>query len=205
MWGWAILAVVLGLLILPIGILADYNVKGFCAYLKIGPVPIQIYPRRNKSKINDSVRTSTTLKKQQPKENRGGKLSDFLPVLRTLLDFLGNLRKQIKVRDLRLRIILAGGDPCDLSINYGRTWAAIGSLQPQLDRLFKIKKQNIEVLCDYASDESTVTGHVELSIILLRLLVLTVRYGIRALKQYMSIKNQRKGGAGYEPKSSSNA
>lgn len=208
MWGWIVLALVLGVFFIPMGVVADYDENGIGVRLKIGFVGIRLYPRK-KTKGNKKEKKKSAAKavgkSTDSEESQGGKLSDFLPLLRTLLDFLGNLRRRITIQDLRLKLILAGGDPCDMSIHYGRAWAAVGSLLPQLERLFQIKKRNVEIACDYVADETAVLGHVHISILPIRLIALVVRFGIRMLKQYSTIKNQRKGGNGYEPKTPSNA
>ena len=44
---------------------------------------------------------------------------------------------------MRLKVVLAGGDPCDLSLNYGRAWIALGNIMPHLERYFVIKKRTL--------------------------------------------------------------
>jgi hypothetical protein len=90
---------------------------------------------------------------------------------------------------------MAGGDPANLAINYGRAWAAVGNLMPQLDRLFVIKKRNIEVECDFTGSETLIIAGLDLTITLGRLLALVAVYAIRALKEFLNIKKNRKGGA----------
>ena len=94
--------------------------------------------------------------------------------------------------NLCLRLILAGDDPCDLAVNYGRVWAAASNLMPQLERLFVIKKRDIQVECDFTAEEISVIAHVDITITLGRLLTLAVVYGIRVLFEFLSMK--RKGG-----------
>jgi hypothetical protein len=55
-----------------------------------------------------------------------------------------------------------------------------------------IKKRNIQVECDFAADQTQITARLDVTLTLGRLLYLLVRYGSRALKQYLNIK---KGGA----------
>jgi hypothetical protein len=207
MWGWILAALLLGVLLIPIGVTAGYDELGVRVFLKIGPFRIRLYPamkttdKKKAEKRSSKEKTSA----EAPKEEAGGKLSDFIPLLRTLFNFLGDLRRRITVKDLQLKLTIAGGDPCDMSIHYGRAWASIGGLLPQLERLFKIKKRNIAVACDYVAEETIVQGYLHISIMLIRLLSLVLCYGVRIIKQYIRIKNNRKGGTGYEPKSSSNA
>ena len=96
---------------------------------------------------------------------------------------------------MELKLILAGDDPCDLAVNYGKAWAALGNLMPQLERVFIIKKRDLEVECDFTADQTLVFARLDLTITLGRLLHLIVVYGIRLLRQYLSIVKTRKGGA----------
>ena len=110
------------------------------------------------------------------------------------MTLVAELRRRIVVTDLYLKIRMTGDDPCDLSIQYGRTWAALGNLVPHLDRLFVIKKRNFDIQCDYTSDDSSVFAHAVLRITLGRLLWITIFHGSHILKQYFKIYNKRKGG-----------
>ena len=67
---------------------------------------------------------------------------------------------------------------------------------PQLERLFVIKKRDIEVECDFTGSETLVIARLDLTITLGRLLALVVAYAIRALIEFINIKKKRKGGAG---------
>ena len=99
------------------------------------------------------------------------------------------------MKQLYLRLILASSDPCDLAVNYGKTWAAVGNLQPVLNRIFVIKKQDIEVECDFTADETLVIARLDITITLGRLLSLVAVYGFRAVKEFLKFKKKRKGGA----------
>ena len=128
-----------------------------------------------------------------------------MPLVRVALDFLGDFRRKLRIDNLYLRWILASSDPCDLAVNYGRAWAALGNLMPQLERLFKIKKRDVEVECDFTASEPTVIARVDLTITLGRLLTLAVVYGVRALKEFLKLKKKRKGGAENESETSQHA
>ena len=195
--GWLITLGVLSLLaILPLGVRAGYQSGGATVYLVIGPFRIALYPGKGKKKQQAETEKEKNVSSginQQKKS--GGSVRDFLPLVRVLLDLLQDLRRKLRVDLLELRIVLGGGDPCDLAINYGRAWAALGNLMPQLERLFVIKKRNLEVECDFTSEETTVFARLDITITLGRLLALAIVYGIRAIDQYIKILNKRKGGA----------
>ncbi len=111
------------------------------------------------------------------------------------LDFLGDFRRKLRLDDLYLRLILAADDPCDLAVNYGRTWAAVGNLMPHLERWFVIGDRDIEIECDFEANQTLVIARLDLTITLGRLFLCSGRFAVRALKEYMKLKKKRKGGA----------
>ena len=111
------------------------------------------------------------------------------------LDFLGDFRRKLRLDNLYLRLIMAANDPCDLAVNYGRAWAAVGNLLPQLEKWFVIKKRDIEVECDFETSKTLVIAHLDLTITLGRLLAAVVKFSVRAFIEYLKIRKKRKGGA----------
>ena len=200
--GWLIaLAVVILLAILPLGVSAIYDAGGPLVRLIVGPVRIQVYPSvkkgGGKEKKPKKAKKETAAKpaaaKSKPKS--GGSITDFLPLVRVVLDFLEDFRRKLRVNRLELKIILGGGDPCDLAVNYGKAWAAMGNLIPQLERAFVIKKRDMEVECDFTASSTTVLARLDLTITLGRILTMGVRHAIHGLREFMKINKLRKGGA----------
>lgn len=194
--GWLIvLAVVCVLAVLPIGFRAIYRESQPGVWLLIGPVKLRVYPGRPKKEKNKKKVKPAKTKQSAAKQEKGGSYRDFFPVVKTILTFLEHFRRKIRVNDLQLKVILAGGDPCDLAVNYGKAWAALGNLMPQLERFFVIKKRNLEVECDFTSDTTLIYAKADVTITLARALHLLGRYGIRVLKDLLELKKLRKGGA----------
>lgn len=202
-------AILLALAVLPLGVRIRYNDAGFVLKVIAGPLKITVIPGRKKPKKQKvkpkkqkAVQTAESAgseerppqppKAQPEQKERGGSLTRFLPLVKLGLKFLGDFRRKLRLDNLYLRLILAGDDPCDLAVNYGRIWAAVGNLMPQLERLFVIRKRDIQVECDFASAETTVVVHLDISITLGRLLALVIFYGVRILFELLSMK--RKGG-----------
>lgn len=198
--GWLIALGVLTLLaIMPIGVSFRYDGDGPLVRVLFGAFGVTVYPSgKTKSKKEASEKPSkdntSSMKTAKTPEKKGGKIQDFMPLVRTALDFLGDFRRKIRVRRLALNVILAGGDPCDLGVNYGRAWAALGNLWPQLEGLFVIKKRNVEIQCDFEASQTLVTACLEVTITLGRLLALVVIYGLRGIKEFMKLQKLRKGG-----------
>lgn len=194
--GWLIAATILvALCLLPIRILASYDAAGAKLGVGIGPVRVDVFPHNKETK--KKAATSSTKKKANGKTNEknGGNLTDFLPLLEVALELVAELRRRLVVKYLEFKLVMTADDPCDLSINYGRAWAAVGNILPVLERFFVLRKRDIDISCDYMSDNSSVYASVILSISLGRLLLITLMHGSRALKIYTNIINKRKGGA----------
>jgi hypothetical protein len=197
--GWLIAAAVITLLaIAPLGVWVRYDLDGLLLKLIAGPVKLTLIPGKKKEKPQEEekkpAKTQVT-KSAAPKEKKGGSITDFLPLVQLALDLLGDVRRKLRVRRLELLLVMAGDDPCDLAVNYGRAWAAVGNLMPQLERLFVIKKKDVQVACDFTADKTTVFARVDITITLGRLLALVTMYGIKALREWIKINNLRKGGA----------
>ena len=206
---WIAAAIVLILAVLPLGVRVRYNSAGLILRVIAGPLKITVFPRKKKPKKQkvkqkkpkeeqNAEPSASEDKPPQPPEaqpeqkEKGGSIARFLPFIKLGLKFLGDFRRKLRLDNLYVRLILAGDDPCDLAANYGRIWAAVGNLMPQLERLFVIKKRDIQVECDFTAEEISVIGHVDITITLGRLLTLAVVYGIRVLFEFLSMK--RKGG-----------
>ena len=78
----------------------------------------------------------------------------------------------------------------------------MGNLMPRLERVFVIKKRDIEVECDFEESSTKVIARLDLTITLGRLLAAVFVFAFRALVEFLKIKNKRKGGAVNERKSS---
>ena len=200
--GWLIaLGFLCVLLILPLGVSALYDSEGPRVSILAGPVRIPVYPAKKKDKKptpkkekkKAAPKEQTT--KNTKKEKKGGSLADFMPLVEIILDFMSDFRRKLRVNVLELDLVLAGGDPCDLAINYGKATAALGNLWPRVEELFVIKKRDVKIQCDFEGDKTLITARLDLTITLARVFSVGLRYGVRALKEIKKILNKRKGGA----------
>ena len=141
---------------------------------------------------------------QKKPGTKGGSLTDFLPLVKIALDFLGDFKRKLRVDRLELKLVLAGDDPCGLATNYGRAWAGLGNLLPRLERFLVIKKRDIDIACDFTAAATTVYARLELTITLGRLLAAVFVFAFRALVEFLKII-KRKGGTDNEQKSSQHA
>ena len=131
----------------------------------------------------------------EEKPEAGGSWTDFLSLVPVVLDFLGDFVRKLRVNRLELKLVLAGDDPCDLAVNYGRAWTALGNLLPRLERFLVIQKRDLEVECDFTASETTVIAGLDLTITLGRILACVCKFAFHALVEYLKIMKKRKGGA----------
>ena len=205
--GWYItLAILFLLAILPLGASVLYDEDGPRVRIVAGPLKIQVFPMKKKPK-KDKPKKEKPKKEQKkpaqageeqkpfPKPKTGGSWTDFLPLVQVVLDLLNDLRRKLRVNHLLLHLTLAGDDPCDLAVNYGRMNASLAALIAQLERVLVIQKRDVHVDCDFTANETVILARLDLTITLGRILSIAVRYGVRGLMTFLKIKKQREGGA----------
>ena len=216
---WITLGILFLLAILPLGVSFHYNAEGALVKIILGPVKLTVVPAKKKPPKEKKEKKSQKPKKAKKqtakarqvgadapppepkpeKKEEGGSILDFLPLVKTLFDFLGDFRRKLRLNNLQLKLIMAGGDPYNLALNYGRAWAAAGNLLPKLEQWFVIQKRDIEVECDFVAEKTTIIAHMDLTITLGRLLTVVIKFALKALIKFLQIKKKRKGGAANEP------
>ena len=141
----------------------------------------------------EKLQAQQALSEPQKKKKKPD-LGAYLPFVRLGFDFLGSLRRKLRIEKLYAKVILAGDDPCDLAVNYGRAWAGASALMTQLCRLFVVEDQNLNIECDFLAEKTRISARADLTITIGRTIALAVGYGLRALKEFLIFK-KRKGGA----------
>ena len=212
---WITLGILTLLAIVPVGVRVCYDAEGPLVKLVLGPVKLTLFPRPKKDQKPEKEKKEKQSKRKakktaeeanlpkppqppaekKPKGKKGGSLKDFLPFVKLAFDFLGDFRRKLRMKELYLRLILASSDPCDLAVNYGKTWTAVGNFLPALERWFVIQKRDVEVECDFTASETKVIARLEITMTLGRLLSLAAVYAVRGLKEFIVFRNKRKGGA----------
>ena len=216
---WITLGVLFLLAILPLGVSIHYNADGAIVKIILGPIKLTVVPAKKKPPKEKKEKKSKKQKKpkkqaEKPKQmgadappaepkpekkEQGGSILDFLPLVKTLFDFLGDFRRKLRIDHLQLKLIMAGGDPYNLAMNYGKAWAAVGNLMPKLEQWLVIRERDIEVECDFVESSTKVIAHMDLTITLGRLLAAVFKFLFKALIKFLQIMKKRKGGAKNEP------
>ena len=202
--GWIIALLILFLLaILPLGASVLYDEDGPRVRIVAGPVKIQVFPMKKKARKDKPkkeakktpAKAEKPANKPAPKPKSGGSWTDFLPLVQVALDLLNDFRRKLRVNELKLHLTMAGDDPCDLAVNYGRMNASLSALLSQLERFLVIQKRDVHIDCDFAASETVILARLDLTITLGRILSIAAVYGVKGLITFLNIKKQREGGA----------
>ncbi len=218
--GWLIALVVLVAIgCIPVGVFARYDAGGCVVRVVVGGFRYTVFPfpKRKRKKKKESSPDKSQMPEEAPDEPKGqseqpppreqpgtpaaeppqtgGSIRDFFPLVRLGLDFLNHFRRKLRMDDLNLKITLAGDDPCDLAVNYGRAWEALGNLLPRLERAFHIGKRNCQVQCDFTAAKTTIEAQVKLTLYLRQIMYMGIVYGFLFLKEFLSFRKKRKGGS----------
>lgn len=197
---WMTLLVIFAVLVLigciPVGVDARYGADGIFLAAKIGPFRLQLLPQKPKKKKKKPAKQPPAVKpaEKKPAEKKqnpllSGGVDGLLQLLGLAFDTLGDLRRKLRVNELTLHVTVPGGDdPAKAAMNYGRAWAAIGALTPAVERLFVIKKRDIQPELNYNETQMKVDAHLVTTITIGRSLALALRAGVGFLK----ILNERK-------------
>lgn len=198
---WMTLLVIFAALALigciPVGGDIRYSQEGFFLSLVLGPVRLQLIPRKKKKrpaakKKQRPAKKQTAAPERAQKKTpafRLGGVEGAMQLLEFAGDVLGDARRKLRVNELTLYVTFCGADdPAKAAISYGRAWAAIGAMTPALERLFFIRKRDIRPMLDQQQAGMKVDAHLILTITIGRALALAVHAGIAFLK----LMNQRK-------------
>ena len=199
---WMTLLVIFTVLVLigciPVGVDARYNAEGVFLAAKLGPFRLQLLPQKPKKKPKkrkqqkkqpEKAPAKAGTQEKKPNPLLSGGVDGLMQLLDLAFDMLGDLRRKLRVNELMLRVLIGGADdPAKAAMGYGRAWAAIGVITPALERLFVIKKRDIQPALDYTISNTQVDAQLVTTITIGRSLALALRAGIRFLK----ILNERK-------------
>lgn len=190
--GWAIAAAVLLFLVfMPVGVCVSYGDAGY-VWLKLGPARILLYPKDKKTKKQTADKKTNSSETKETETKLKNTFSDFFPIVKTVFELLLEYRKRVYLKTLEFNVVLANDDPSTLATTYGTAWATLGNLLPQLERFLCIKKREIEIQCDFSAEKTRIHFFADIRIPFGRFFFVSLRYGLRGLKQYLDIIKKSK-------------
>lgn len=177
MTGIIILCVVVLLLCVvlttPIHVRAACGQGEISAGLQYGPLKLQLYPGRERAE--EAAKGKKKSAEEKPDGDTDEKKAGFrlnraqiLYSLEKLPPILGKaLRRtgrRLRFRPLKIHLLVAGSDPADTAVLYGKLEAALGAGLPALHRLVRIQDQDIRLFLDFQQEEMDCIADVGVSI-----------------------------------------
>ena len=131
----------------------------------------------------------------KPKQPLRDKIAAIVPWAKLGANFTGEFfRRKLSVTRLRIRVVLAGGDPAKTGQTVGKAWEAIGVAIPILERAFRIKERKIAVYPDFTASKTDVEAELAVRIRVGGVVLLGLKYAWRALRLYLRQKKEKRPG-----------
>lgn len=131
--------------------------------------------------------------KPKPKQPLTDKIAALIPWAKLGANFVGEFfRRKLTVTRLRIRAVLAGGDPAKTARTVGKAWQTIGVAIPILERAFRIKERKIAVYPDFTASKTDVEAELAVRIRVGGVVLLGLKYAWRALRLYLKQKKAKK-------------
>jgi len=183
MTGWVILCIVLALLavllLIPVQVRVSYGQGVLLAKVRYGLIRFQLYPpveqlkdgpkekkeRKKKNKKKDKKKNEES-KKQKPNirinwEQICYSLETLPPIA---FKALKRVRQRIRIDPLKIYLLVVGIDPADTALLYGKLTAALSAGLPILQRLVRIRNQDIRLLPDFVGEQTAFMADVGIAI-----------------------------------------
>ena len=204
----AVLAVLWLLGQIRLGAGGEYGAEGLRVWLRAGPLPIGLFPRKKKKKKAGPKKGKKKEHKPAPKPDRpaqkpdkpapglaerAGGAADYARALQPLLlEGAGQFKDKLQVDKLTLEVTVGSSDPAQAALNYGRASAALAGAWGALNEAFRLKEGEARVRVDFDARETKVYGYLALSLKLGQLVWLGVYFGCRALGAFLRTRSRRK-------------
>jgi nitrate reductase NapE component len=176
---WIILAVIVLLLLLPVGVEAAFIAGELSLSVKAGVVKIKILPAKPKNK--EGKKKPREKKKDGEKKEKKPKkkltLQEILDIAKLGLKALSRFRRRLSIDVLMVHLCVATKDPYDTVKQYGTINAAIGALLPQVHRAFKIKDEDIATAMDFTGEKMSVDARFVATVQIWEILYISICAG----------------------------
>lgn len=162
----ALLLLLVVLLLLPAQVRFRYDQGDLALWVRFGPVKLQLFPPgEKKEKPEKKPQKEPSQKKEKPKKPKGKiNREQILYSLEALPPILGRaLRRtgrRLRVAPLKIHLLVAGPDPADTAMLYGKLEAALGAGLPVLHRLVHIREQDIRLFLDFQQEQMDLIADV---------------------------------------------
>lgn len=182
------------LMLVPVSVKISYH-KDFSFLLKIGFVPITLYPK----KPEKTKKTKKKKKKPEKEKKKTNLLEDkgfswFINLIKKVANLANGVLKDffrhILIKRFMLSIRVVGDDAADTAVKYGYYCSVVYPAVGIIVGAVKCKSYGIDISPDFAESATPdVTIELEAKTLVLWLAVLVLKHGIKGLKLLKDLLN----------------
>ena len=194
----AVVLVLFGISRIRLGGGAEYSVRGFEAWLRLGVFRLQVFPLR---RAKADKRPKKKFRKKQPapegepagaRKTIGGALEYARAILPVGLEAAGQFSHQLRMDRLFLELTVGASDPADAALRYGQANGLLAAFWVPLTKTFHVKDGKALVLVDFDARETTLYGLASLSLNIGQTLWLGLYFGVKTLRAFLSVRKRNK-------------
>lgn len=200
-WLYILLALILIILlvgIIPISLIVRWHEEIKCT-LKIGLIPIMLYPKKpkkpkhkKKNKTAEPKHYKTEEKKEKNLLKEKG-LAWFVNLIKKVADLakgaLNDLFKHILIKEFMLSVKVAGEDAADTAIKYGYYCSAIYPATGLIIGAVNYKSYGVDIAPDFTENaQSKISLDLNARIFTFRLLGMVFKHGIKGIKLLLKLR-----------------
>lgn len=220
MTGWIILLIILGLLLAvlltPAGVRFTYGQGEMSLDVRFGPIWRRIFPGKAKPEELEEEKKPKKKREKPPKEEKVEKeqppkakinreqifytLEKLPPILGRAL---GGTRRRIRIKPLKVHLLVAGYDPADTAVLYGKLEAALSAGLPVLRRAVHIRDEDIRLFLDFSQERMDCIAEVGVTLRPWDLLAIGGRAGISLLRWFLGFRKLASPAPAKEPEAPS--
>ena len=174
-------AIIFLLLLIRVGVEAEYSESGLRVKLKAGLLSVQVFPQRTKEKKPKKKKQD-----QKPKEapKVGGTLDlvkEFLPLV---TETAGEFKRKISINVFYMDILWSAPDPAVCAMGFGGANAAVGMIWPLIEQNFHVKDHRIRTAVDFDRGKPTVYILAHMTMRVGKMLSFGIRLAVKGYKVY---------------------
>ena len=164
-----LLALLLVLLQIPVSVRFSYQDGAPEAALRYGPMRLSLFPGK-KEPVGDRPEEKKKPEKEPKPKKKGRRINreQILYALETLPPILGRALRRtgrsIRIRPLKIYVLVAGYDPADTALLYGRLEAALHGGLPLLRQAVRISEEDVRLYLDFTKRQMDVIADVGVSL-----------------------------------------
>lgn len=192
---WILLILLLllaALMLLPVGVDAEYAPEGFFLRIKAGPLRIQLLPKKPKEQKKPKKPKKEKSKKEKKKKKPKITLDLIFELIRLALEAIGSFRRKLKIERFRLYLLVATKDPYQTATLYGYIGAALEALHPFAARALNIKERDVRVNADFTEESMQAQGRIVLTIRIGQVLLIGLVFLWKLIIWYMKEKSEHR-------------